>query len=67
VFWNENEFGSIKAMRISRQPSLVRNVEYFSYLGSMLTNDTKRTRGIKTRICVAKASFASKLDLNLRL
>jgi len=63
-------------MRISRQPSLVQNVidkkqphnvEYFSYLGSMITNETKCTRRIKTRICVAKASFASKLDLNLRM
>jgi hypothetical protein len=71
-----------KVMRISRQPSPVNimidqkqleNVEYFSYLGSMITNDARCTRGIKYRIAMAKAAFkkkknlfTSKLELNLR-
>jgi hypothetical protein len=70
-----------KVMRISRQPSPVtitidqkqlQNVECFKYLGSMLTNDGRRTCEIKSRIAMAKAAFnkktlfTSKLDLNLR-
>ena len=49
------------------------NVEWFKYLGSMLTNDGRCTREIKSRIAMAKAAFSkkrtlftSKLDLNLR-
>jgi hypothetical protein len=68
-------------MRISRQPYPIKimtdqkqleNVEYFSYLGSMMTNDARCTREIKSRIAMAKAAFnkmtlfTSKLDLNLR-
>jgi len=68
-------------MRISRQPSPVtimidqkqlENVECFKYLGSMLTNDGRCTREIKSRIAMAKAAFSkktpftSKLDLILR-
>jgi hypothetical protein len=48
-------------------------VEYFKYLGSMLTNDARCIREIKSRIAMAKATFnkkktlfTSKLDLNLR-
>ena len=71
----------IKAMRISRQPSPIENmidqkqpenVEYFNYLGNMVTN-TICTREIKSLIAIAKAAFnkkrtlfASNLDLNLR-
>ena len=71
-----------KVMRISRQPSPVtimidqkqlENVEYFEYLGSMLTNDGRRTCEIKSRIALAKAAFNKKralftsiLDLKLR-
>ena len=70
-----------KLMRISRQPSPVtnmidqkqlENVECFKYLGSLLTNDGRSTREIKSRIAIAKAAFSkktlftSKLDLNLR-
>jgi hypothetical protein len=69
-------------MRISKQPAPIKimidqkqleNVEYFNYLGSMLTNDARCTREIKSRIAMAKAAFnkkmtlfTSKLDLNLR-
>ena len=71
-----------KVMVISRQPSPVtimldqkqlENVECFKYLGSLLTNDGRYTREIKSRIAMAKAAFSkkntlftSKLDLNLR-
>jgi hypothetical protein len=71
-----------KVMRSSMQPSPIKimidqkqleNVEYFSYLGSMITNDARCTCEIKSRIAMAKAAFnkkknlfTSKLDLNLR-
>jgi hypothetical protein len=48
------------------------NVEYFNCLGSMITNDARCTREIKSRIAMAKAAFnkkiifTSKLHLNLR-
>jgi hypothetical protein len=47
-------------------------VEYFNYLGSMITNDARCTREIQSRIAMEKAAFnkkktlfTSKLDLNL--
>jgi hypothetical protein len=49
------------------------NVEYFNCLGSMVTNDARCTREIKSKIATAKAAttrkktlFSSKLDLNLK-
>jgi hypothetical protein len=49
------------------------NLEYFNYLGSMITNDARCTREIKSRIAMAKAAFNEKktlfiikLELNLR-
>jgi hypothetical protein len=49
------------------------NVEYFNYLGSMITSDARCTREIKSRISMAKAAFnkkknlfTNKLELNLR-
>ena len=49
------------------------NVECFNYLGSMLTNDGRCTREIKSRIAMAKVEFNKKktlftstLDLILR-
>jgi hypothetical protein len=58
-------------MKIDNKP--VENVEEFSYLGSMITNDARCTREIKARIDMAKAAFnrkktlfTSKLDLELR-
>jgi hypothetical protein len=69
-------------MRISRQPAPIQimidqkqfgNVEYFKYLGSMITNDVRCTHEITSRIAMTKAAFnkkktvfTSKLDLNLR-
>jgi hypothetical protein len=71
-----------KGMRISRQSSLVQimtyqkqpeNVEYFNYLGSIITNAAKCTCEIKSRIAMAKVAFnnketlfTKKLNLNLR-
>jgi hypothetical protein len=61
-----------KVIRISRQPSTTKiaidrkqleNVEYFNYLGSMITNDAKCTREIKSRIARAKAAFKKKKTL----
>jgi len=49
------------------------NVEYFKYLGSMLTNDGRCMYEIKSKIAMAKAAFNKKttlftstLKLNLR-
>jgi hypothetical protein len=49
------------------------NVEYFKYLDSLITNDARCTREIKSRIFVAKATFnkkknvfKNKLELNVR-
>jgi hypothetical protein len=54
-------------------PKQPENVEYFDYLGSMITDVARCTREIKYRIAMAKAAFnkkktffTSKLDLNLR-
>jgi hypothetical protein len=71
-----------KLLRISRQPLPVKimiyqkqlvNVEFFKYLGSILTNDGRCTCEIKCRISMAKAAFNKKralftstLDLELR-
>jgi hypothetical protein len=71
-----------KVMRISTQPTPItirtdqkqlKNVEYFSYLGSMITNDARCTHEIKSKITMAKVAFnkkknafTSKLDLNLK-
>ena len=49
------------------------NVVYSNHLGSLITNDARRTREIKSRITVPKTAFnmektlfTSKLDFNLR-
>jgi hypothetical protein len=39
------------------------NVEYFKYLGSMLTYDERCTCEIKSRIAMAKVAFNKKRDL----
>jgi hypothetical protein len=51
----------------------LKNVEYFSYFGSIITDITRCTRGIKYGIAVAntvfsrkKYFFTRKLSLNLR-
>jgi hypothetical protein len=39
------------------------NVEYFNYLGSMITNYARYTHGIKLRISMRKAAFNKKMTL----
>jgi hypothetical protein len=58
-------------MKIMIDQKQLENVEYFNYLGSMITNDARCTREIKSRIAMAKAAFnkkktlfSSKLDTN---
>jgi len=49
--WNGNKHGKTKVMKISRHPSPIQimreqkseNVEYFNYLGGMVTNDARCT------------------------
>jgi hypothetical protein len=79
MIWNGNEGRKAKVMRILRQSSPVQimidqkqleNVEYFSYLGSMIMNDARCTYEIKSRTAMTKAAFnkqmtTSKLDFNL--
>ena len=76
------EVDKTRVMRISTQQSpaqnminqkQLKNVEYFNYLCSMITNDEKCTREIDSRIVMAKAAFnrkennfTSKLEVNLR-
>jgi len=70
-----------KVTRIPRPPFPIQitidqkldNVEYFNYLGSMITNDESCTHEIKSRTVMTKAAFnkkkalcTSKLGLNLR-
>jgi hypothetical protein len=58
-----------KVMRISRQQSPIKiiidkkqleNMEYFNYLSSMITNDARCTREIKSSTAMAKAAFNKK-------
>jgi hypothetical protein len=58
-------------MQISRKSSQAQimidekqleNVEYFSYLGSMITNDARCRCEIKSRISMVKAAFNRKED-----
>jgi hypothetical protein len=58
-------------MKIMIDQKQLENVEYFNYLGSMITNNARCTREIKYSIGMAKAAFnkkknlfTSKLDLN---
>ena len=49
MLWNGNKHGKTKVMKISTHPSPIQimieqkleNVEYFNYLGSMITNDAR--------------------------
>jgi hypothetical protein len=61
-----------KIMRISRQPYPIQiiiaqkqleKVKYFNYLCSMITNNARCTREIKSRIAMAKAEFNKKKNL----
>jgi hypothetical protein len=60
-----------KVMRISREPfplhnmidQKLENVEYFSCLGTMMTNNVRIIREIKSRIAMAKEAFSRKKGL----
>jgi hypothetical protein len=74
-YGTEMNVDKTKVMRISRQPFPVKfmidqkqleNVEFFKYLGSMLTNDGRYTCAIKSRIAMAKAAFNKKMALFAR-
>jgi hypothetical protein len=61
-----------KVLRMSRESFPVRtvidqkqleNVEYFSCLGNMITNDARCTTEIKSMIVMAKAAFEKKKSL----
>jgi hypothetical protein len=83
MLWNGNECGKTKVMGISNVPSPLqviinqkqrKNVEYFRYFGSMITNGEKCTREIKSRIDLTKSAlnrktnlFTSKLNLRKEL
>ena len=43
------------------------NVGYFSYLGSVITNDARCTHKIKSRIIMAKAEFNKQNNLYTRV
>jgi hypothetical protein len=58
-------------MRISRAKSSAQdmkeqnqleNVEYFKYMGGMITNDARYPREIKSRIAVEKVTFNGELS-----
>ena len=56
--WNGKEFGKIKVMRISKQPSptqmihqtQLKYVKYFAYLGSIIATDARCTRKINPEL-----------------
>jgi hypothetical protein len=56
-----------KVMRILRQHQIMidqkqpENVGYFNYLGSVITNDSRYTRDIKSRIVMAKQHSTRRL------
>ena len=64
----------IKVMKISRETSTVEimisqrkleNVEYFKYLGNVITNDARYTLKIKSRIAIKKSSIQQEKDFSL--
>ena len=68
--------GKTGVMRISTQLSPLQimidqkqleNVEYFNYLGSMVTTGARRTREIKSRIAMKKAELNRKNNLHQRI
>jgi len=64
----ETNVENTKEIRISNPPSPTKiiidqkreNVEYFNHLGSIITNDAKGTREIKSGIGMAIAAFNKK-------
>jgi len=53
----------ISSITTVKDQKQLQNVEYFKYLGSMLTNEGRCTSEIKCRIAMAKAAFNTKRAL----
>jgi hypothetical protein len=70
--FEEMEFYGLVPVKNMTDQKQRENVEYYNYSHSMITNDSKCTREIKSRIVMAneefnkKTLFASKLNLNFR-
>jgi hypothetical protein len=78
----ETNVEKTKVMGISREPFplqimldqyQLQSVEYFNYLGSMITNDVRCAREIKSSFAMVKSAFnrtktlfTNKLDINLQ-
>jgi hypothetical protein len=65
--------GTITVQIMINQKKKMKNVKYFNYLCSMITNDARCTLEIKFRVVMTKAAFnrkkstfTGKLDLYLR-
>ena len=58
--FEEMEFYGIVPVRTMIDQKQPKNVEYYNCLGSMMTNDARCTREIKTRIVMANAAFNKK-------
>ena len=67
----ETNVEKTKVMRISREPSplqimldqyQLQSVEYFNYLGSMITNDARCAREIKSSFAMVKVSIQQDED-----
>jgi len=60
----KNEYDdSLKATITSTGQKQLQNVQYFSHLGNMITNDARCRHEIKPRIAMAKAAFSKKKTL----
>ena len=53
----------ISSITTAKDQKQLENVEYFKYVGSMLTNEGRCTCEIKCRIAMAKAAFNTKRAL----
>jgi hypothetical protein len=70
MLWNGNECGKTKVMRISRHPFQIqividqkqpKNVEYFNYLSSIITNYTNEHGKLNPRLPWQKQLSARRL------
>jgi hypothetical protein len=58
--FEEVEFYGIVPVRTMIDQKQPENVEYYNCLGSMITNDTRCTREIKSRIVMTNEAFNKK-------
>jgi hypothetical protein len=52
--------GQLSPVQIMVDPKQPENVEYFNYCNSIITNDARYTREIKSRIAITRAAFYKK-------